>query len=88
MPLLAQVHLLIKRRAEALPKPEGLKTATLSGTDPDRDYFCFPRASVIGPDLHGSAILNPCVRINPDKTRHAYFNLKFRASRGILVSFH
>ena len=62
--------------------------ATLSGTDPDRDYFCFPRASEIGPDLHGSAVLNPRVRTNSDKTGHANFDLKFRASIGIHVSFH
>lgn len=78
----------IKGRAETLPKPEGRKVATLSGTDPDSDYFCFPRASVIGADFHWLAVLNPCVRINPDKTGHAYFNLKFRASVGFLVSFH
>ena len=77
-----------KRRAEALPGPQGRKKTTLLGTNPDRYYFRFPRASVISPDFHWLAVLNPSIRTHAGKTGHSDFNLKFRASGEKAVSFH
>ena len=77
-----------KRRAEALPGPQGRKKTTLLGTNPDRYYFCFLRASIIRPDFHWLAALNPSVRTHAGKTGHSDFNLKFRASWEIAVSLH
>ena len=77
-----------KRRAEALPGPQRRKKATLIGTNPDRYYFCFLRASIVRPDFHWSAVLNSCVRTHVGKTGHSDFNLKFRASGNNAVSIH
>lgn len=77
-----------KRRAEALPGPQGRKKTTLLGTNPDRYYFSFPRASIVRPDFHWLAVLNPSVRTHAGKTGHSNFDLKFRASREKAVSFH
>lgn len=78
-----------KRRAEALPQAKGTEVDyPLAGTNPDGDYICCPRASVVRPDFHWLAVLNPCVRTHTCKTGHAYFNLKFRASGISAVPFH
>ena len=50
--------------------------------------ICFLRASVVRPDFHLLAVMNPGVRIHSGKTGHSDFNLKFRASREYAVFFH
>ena len=70
-----------KGRAETLPKSQrdGRRTP-LSGTNPDRDHVRHPTASVVRPDFHYLATLDPCIGCNANKRRHSNFNLKFRAS--------
>jgi hypothetical protein len=82
----ASINIKRKRRAEALHVLQERKKATLLGSNPDRYYFRFLRASIVIPDFHWLNVLNPNVRIHVGKTGLSNFNLKFRASGNKAVS--
>jgi len=57
----------------------GKKLITLLGTYPNKYYIRLPRASIVRPDFHYLAVLDPNVRTYTDKIGHPYFSLKYHA---------